>query len=229
MIVLGLDTCMQSCSTAVFRTNGEAGELFRFSEALERGHAEALVPMVERVVAAAQIRYDEIDRIAVTTGPGSFTGVRVGVAVARGLALATGAKLVGIPSLEVIARQARETLDTGDAALAVATDARRGQVYFACYDKDGAVLCEPAALDAAEAAARLPAKGRPLLVGSGGEMVADAASARSIEIVPGTWLPDAAMLARMAVEREPAARPVEPLYLRPPDAKPQAGKAVLRQ
>lgn len=227
MIVLGLDTCMQACSAAAFRANGETGALFRVHEARERGHAEAIVPMIEQVMADARIGYGEIDRIAVTTGPGSFTGVRAGVAAARGLALATGAELAGIPSLEVIARAVRDA--HGGGAVAVACDARRGQVYFAIYDSGGAILHEPAALAAGEAATRLPQDGMTLLAGSGAQMVARAASGGSVELAPGDWLPDAGVLARMAAEREPARAPVEPLYLRPPDAKPQAGKAVGRR
>lgn len=229
MIVLGLDTCMQSCSAAVLATNGEAGELFRVHEDMERGHAEALMPMIERVMAEAGLGYDELERIAVTTGPGTFTGVRVGVAAARALALATDAKLIGIPSLEVIARQVRDMANGADAAFAVACDARRGQVYFAVYDGEGAILREPAALDARDAAARLPADCRVILAGSGAGMVAGAATGRGIEIAPGNWLPDAGALARMAAGRAPGEGPVDPLYLRPPDAKPQAGKAVERQ
>lgn len=227
MIVLGLDSCMQACSAAVFRADDGAGEMFRAHETMERGHAEALIPMVERAMSCAGIGYGEIDRIAVTTGPGSFTGVRVGVGAARALALATGAVLIGIPSLEVIAEALRETREGADASFAIACDARRGQVYFACYDRGGGVLVEPAALDADDAAARLP-KGRTLLAGSGAAMVADAAG-QPCEIVAGDWLPDAGVLARMAAERKPSGPRVEPLYLRPPDARPQTGKAVARQ
>lgn len=220
---------MRPCSVALLGVNGEAGDLFHEREENAIGHADALMPMVERVMAAAGVRYEEIGRIAVTTGPGTFTGIRVGVAAARALALATGAGVVGIPSLEVIARQVRETLRGADGSFAIACDARRGQVYFAVYDRSGAVLAEPAVLAASDAAARLPAAGAVFLAGSGASMVADAAPAGRVENVPGDWFPDAVALARMAAEREPTQAPVLPLYLRPPDARPQPGMALPRR
>src|SRR6202049_1267733 len=127
MNVLAFDTCLGAVSVAV-RWQGPAGDwLTRHAhEARERGHAERLMPMMAEVMDEAELAFSDLDRIAVTVGPGTFTGVRVGVAAARGLALASGAALVGATTLAVMAHQASELLGParrGERALAVAVDA----------------------------------------------------------------------------------------------------------
>ena len=106
MNILALDTSMGACSAAVLRSDGGSPRLHARQEAMARGHAEALMPMVAEVLAAACIAARDLDLIAATEGPGSFTGVRIAIAAARGLALATGAKLYGTDSLTVMARDA---------------------------------------------------------------------------------------------------------------------------
>ncbi|MGD9866906.1 MAG: tRNA (adenosine(37)-N6)-threonylcarbamoyltransferase complex dimerization subunit type 1 TsaB [Hyphomicrobiales bacterium] len=230
MIVLAIETSMQPCSAAVLGAGGEGDGLFCERRENAIGNADGLMPMVERVMASAKMRYDRIGRIAVTTGPGTFTGIRVGIAAARSLALATGAGLVGIPSLEVIAQQLRQELRGERGVFAIACDARKGQVYVAAYGADGAVLLDPAVADPAAAAALIAAAGGPVFIaGSGARMVADAAPSMGFDVVPGDWLPDAGMLARMAAAREPSRTPVQPLYLRPPDARPQPDMALPRK
>lgn len=228
MNILALDTTMRACSAAVLRDAAGEGALFRRHEARERGHAEAIMPLVDEVMAEAGLAYAALERIAVTTGPGTFTGVRVGVAAARGLALATGARVSGITSLAVIARRVMETGETGESLVAVAADARRGQVYFALFDASGRALCDHVAVTPDEAARLLPAGRTFVLAGSGAALVAEAAPERAAAATFPDLQPDAGVLARMAAEREPDSRPVSPFYLRPPDVRPQSGKTVTR-
>ncbi|MDB5444551.1 MAG: hypothetical protein JWP73_2927, partial [Phenylobacterium sp.] len=164
MIVLALDTCLASCSVAV--RDGER-VLAHACEVMARGHQERLAPMVEAVMAEAGLPFPAIERIGVTVGPGSFTGLRVGVAFAKGLASALAIPAVGIGALEALAAEA------GGLVFAV-IDARRGQVYGQAFE-DGRPLMAPDALPVETAAARLAevTMGRPVtLVGSGAALLA---------------------------------------------------------
>ena len=137
MNVLAFDTCLGAVSAAV-RWRGASGEwqvASRF-EARAGGHAERLMPMIAEVMEEAGLAFADLGRIAVTVGPGTFTGVRGGVAAARGLALASGLPVVTATSLAVMAHGAREQLQGRDAdLLAVAVDARRGMVYLEIFDE----------------------------------------------------------------------------------------------
>jgi tRNA threonylcarbamoyladenosine biosynthesis protein TsaB len=210
MIVLGLDTCLSSCSVAVL--DGER-VLASAREVMARGHQERLAPMARQVMAEAGVAFDKLDRIAVTVGPGSFTGLRVGIAFAKGLALALDLPAVGIGTLEALAAEAGQ--DSAGLVFA-AIDARRGQLYLQAFE-DGRALMAPDALTAEVAAARLAelSQGRPFtLVGSGAALLVDFASNAKVIAAEGA---DARRVARLATTREPA--PLKPLYLRAPDAK----------
>src|SRR2546423_14154185 len=134
--VLAFDTCLGAVSVAV-RWQGPGGDwLTRHAhEARERGHAERLIPMMTEVMEHAGLAFSDLHRIAVTVGPGTFTGVRVGVAAARGLALASGVVVVGATTLAVMAHQADQLLGParGDRLLAVAGDARPGSPYLQLF------------------------------------------------------------------------------------------------
>jgi tRNA threonylcarbamoyladenosine biosynthesis protein TsaB len=206
MIVLGLDTCLAACSVAV---SAGGRVLAHESEALARGHQERLAPMARRVMAAADLRFDQLARIGVTVGPGSFTGLRVGLAFAKGLGAALGAPVAGVGVLEALAAEA-------EGLVFAAVDARRDQVYLQAFE-DGRALMAPDALELGTAAARLAeiAAGRPAtLVGSGAPLLAMAAPQAQVLAPPG---PDARLVARIAAARPPA--PARPLYLRAPDAR----------
>ena len=170
MNILAFDTCLGAVSVAVRRR--DAGGLWlthHAREVRERGHAERLLPMMAEVMAEAGLAFPDIGRIAVTVGPGTFTGVRVGVAAARGLALASGIATVGATSLAVMAHQAGELLGKtlGDRALAVAVDARRGSVYLQITT--GADPAGPPQLLVADDAARQIGMRPVLIVGSGAD------------------------------------------------------------
>jgi tRNA threonylcarbamoyladenosine biosynthesis protein TsaB len=206
VIVLGLDTCLTSCSVAVL--DGER-VLASASEVMARGHQERLAPMAQAVMAEAGVGFSDLERIAVTVGPGSFTGLRVGIAFAKGLASALGLPAVGVGTLEALAADI-------PGFVFVAVDARRGQLYGQAFE-DGRPLMAPDALAAETAAARLAelGMGRPVtLVGSGAALLADLVPAARIVALEGA---DARQVARLAATRTPA--PLRPLYLRAPDAK----------
>lgn len=230
MKLLALDTTFGACSAAVACGSPGAPEITGICELRERGHAEAIIPMIERVLADASLRYHDLDAIAATTGPGSFTGVRVGVATARGLALATGLPVIGATSLEVMARAALDEQSESPDVLGVVVDARRGEVYVGLFDKRGGPLCAPQALTPKQARALLPENGSIVLCGSGAMLVRDVApNPHALQAVSADLQPDARILARLAMNREPTTQLLRPLYLRPPDAKPQLGKAISRR
>jgi tRNA threonylcarbamoyladenosine biosynthesis protein TsaB len=218
MNILALDTSMGACSAAVLRTNGAERTLFVRQEAMARGHAEALMPMVAETMAEAALPFAELDVIAATTGPGSFTGVRIAIAAARGLALVTGAGLFGTDSLTVMAKAAEHLAEP----FAVAVDARRGMLYFGLYDGDARQLEGPLLLSPGDAAQRLPAT-LCRAVGSGAASLAEAAAGRGLRVAASfaELQPSAAALAQIAYESGETSPTLKPLYLRPPDAKPQ--------
>ena len=231
MNILALDTCMAACSAAVARIEAGDPQLFRAYERRERGHAEAIVPMILDVMAKSGLGFGELDRLAVTIGPGSFSGVRIGVATARGLALASGLSTVGMTTLQVMAGQVLESGAHGEAdCIAIAHDARRGELYLGLFDCHGSPLSEPMVVPLADALNLLPHSG-VVVAGSGGPLLAEAArgSGRDLATVMPDLLPDAANLALSAATQPVSTEPVRPLYLRPPDAKPQSGQSVPRQ
>lgn len=224
MAVLAIDTSMQACSAAIYAD----GRLTEAYEPRARGHAEAIVPMIARVIDEAGVSFDELSKLAVTTGPGTFTGVRVGVATARGLALATDLPLVGRSSLWVMARglAATESIADGQSIL-IATDARRGEVYWGLFDAKGNEELPPSASPPGEVVARLPDTSI-VVAGTGASHIGQAAeeASRDISIVRADLQPRAGWLATSASSLDAPVEPPKPLYLRAPDAKPQTGKIL---
>ena len=149
--VLALDCATIACSAAVWRDGEVVARRLRPGR---RGHAEVLMPMVQDVMAEADLAYDALDAIAATVGPGTFTGLRIGLAAARGLALAAGLPLVGVTTLEAIAHGVPESARAGRAVLVV-LDARRGQVYAQAFGPDLAPRGQPAAVAPGVGAARV--------------------------------------------------------------------------
>jgi tRNA threonylcarbamoyladenosine biosynthesis protein TsaB len=218
MNILALDTSMGVCSAAVLRGGpSQRAEVLRETPML-RGHAEALMPMVEGVLDKAGLAPSQLDVIAATQGPGSFTGVRIAIAAARGLALTSGASLYGTDSLTAMARRALREGLAPDGPFAVAVDARRGMVYFGVFGADGSRLDGPSLLTPEDAAACLPGG---LAVGSGAGLLAAAAGNRALNAALPDLQPGAMALAHLAAESGGRTPVLRPLYLRPPDAKPQ--------
>ncbi len=225
MTLLAFDTSMGACSAAVWRD----GVVARRFQAMSRGHAEALFPMIREVMAEAGISFADLHAIAVTRGPGSFTGVRVGVAAARGLALAADKPVIAATSLEAIAHGAAQRLTPQQARepFVVAMDARRGELYCQQF-AGGRAVSDAQALSPEDCAHTMPHE-ECIAVGSGAPLLANAAGPdqRVIALMPDA-LPDAADLAAICADRAPETAPLSPLYLRAPDAKPQDGFAVAR-
>lgn len=229
MATLAFDTCLGAVSVALRYRAADGDWLIREAyEARQTGHAECLMPMIAEVMSAAGRSFTDVERFAVTIGPGTFTGVRVGVAAARAFALAAKRPVVGISSLEVIAARGRALLGApaDGRTLLVAVDARRGALYCALHGARDAAHDGTPTLLTAEAAAALAREHRALVIGSGAQLVAEAA-AGTIEPAFGAIEPHARFLAQLAVDREPSAT-ISPLYLRAPDVKPQPAPVARR-
>jgi len=214
MIVLGLDTANGACSAAVVR---DGVVLATLSEPMTRGHQERLAPLVREAMDQASVAFADLDRIGATVGPGSFTGLRVGLAFAKGLALALGKPCIGVGSLEALAAS-----QPGPGLTAAVIDAKRGQVYLQLFD-GGAALMAPDALPVELAAARIAElwRGGPArLVGPGAALLAGVAPGIQVIERPA---PDPVALCALAAAR-PADVPARPLYLRAPDAKLPGGQ-----
>src|ERR1700720_4324730 len=169
MLILAIDTALDACAAGVLDTG--AGKLIaRESQAMKRGHAEALMPLIARVIKESGITFATLDRIAVTTGPGSFTGLRVGLSAARGIALAANKPVVGLTTLTAYA--APVVGQNAEQPVLSAIDARHDQVYFQVVSGDGGSLIQPRVAPIGEAlgASRF---GAPHLVGNAARILAD--------------------------------------------------------
>lgn len=214
MKILSFDTAMAACSAAVIDTDLPQPLAAAFV-AMERGHAEALPPMVAKVVADSGLALSEIDRITVTTGPGTFTGLRIGLAFARGLGLARGLPVIGVDSLTAIAAN-----ETRRGPLLIVSDARNDEVYAAGFDASLHPIIRPHVTSAAAVAADMPSE--TLVLGTAAEAVIAASGRNDLILSTAGKLPVAAHFARLAKDIIPGDMP-SPLYLRSPDAKPQSG------
>jgi tRNA threonylcarbamoyl adenosine modification protein YeaZ len=214
MRILAFDTTLAACSAAVFDTSADRLLAHRF-EPMERGHAEALVGMVRDVLDRGGVALSQIDRIAVTVGPGTFTGVRIGLSLARGLKLALGTPVWGLTSLEAIRLNVRDNPEQRPIASVI--DARRGEFYFAAWAPDGAAIVAPCAIRQEDAADLVPRES--LVLGTGAARLLELAGAPRDLRRGRDDLPDAARIAEAARDRAPGAEPPQPLYLRPPGAR----------
>ncbi len=216
MKLLAIDTSARHCAVCVL--DDATGAVHRDVRDIGTGHAEILMGQIAGVLDAAGLAYGDLGRIAVCIGPGSFTGVRVGVSTARGLSLALTIPAIGVTTLEAIAADAVPR--AGGRTLFAAIDARRGQLYVQPFDAAANPQTEPAvaAIEDAQAmiapGAAVAGNGAALL-GVGDALLADAAGG------------DIATVARLAAGRLPDVAPA-PLYLRSADAKPQTGFALPR-
>ena len=217
MKVLAFDTALGACSVALV----EKGEALASEQRLQvQGQAESLLPLIERVLGAAGRSYGDLDLIAVTIGPGTFTGLRIGLAAARGLSLASGVPLAGVSTLEALAEGVPAARREGRTVLSV-IDARRGEVYAQAFAAALAPLGPPQLLGHAPAA-RLAPPGPVTLVGSGSPLLAPLLADRHVITPGGPDHPAPTAIAALAWRRglpPPGAPPPAPLYLRAPDAR----------
>ena len=218
MLILAIDTALDACAAAVLDT-GTAKLIAMESQAMKRGHAEALMPLIARVMKESGLPFAALDRVAVTTGPGSFTGLRVGLSAARGIGLAAAKPVVGLTTLSAYA--APIVSEGGEEPVISAIDARHDQVYFQVVAGNGGSLVRPKVAPIAEAleAARF---GAPHLVGNAANILAerwpaDAPSPIKVDPLPA---PDINWVAWLGAAVNPATALARPFYLRAPDAKP---------
>lgn len=221
MRVLAFDTSGPALSAAA----GAGGVvLARCHERLDRGHAERLLPVLTSVMAGAGWRWADLELVAVTLGPGNFTGLRAGIAVARALGLSLGCATLGLGTLEVVAQAAASRVDDGGRSILAVLDARRAEVYAQPFDADLTPLAPPALLRREDVAGALAA-GRLLVgdpaawAGTGLEGVETFVDAEHLLTLAWRRLVVDASLAQGTVLR--------PLYLRPPDARLGAGASLL--
>lgn len=218
MIVLALDTALNACAAAVL--DGDR-VLARRSEPMQRGHQERLAPLIAEVMAEAGVQFADLQRIGVTVGPGSFTGLRVGLAFAKGLSVALSIPCVGFSTLEALAA----STDAPAGFVAAVIDARRDQIYLQAF-AGGRPLMAPDALAPEVAAARLAelwSGGLAVLVGPGAHLLQGVIPAARIDPRDAA---DPVALARLTANApEPNHRP-RPLYLRGADARTIAERAA---
>ena len=219
MLILAIDTALDACAACVLDTDA-ARLMAQESQAMKRGHAEALMPLIGRVIRQAGIAFAALDRIAVTTGPGSFTGLRVGLSAARGIGLAADKPVVGLSTLTAYA--APVVGQNAAQPVVSAIDARHDQVYFQVVSGDGGSLMRPrvAPIEEALGAAQF---GPVHLVGNAAQILADRWPADALPPfkVDPQPAPDIAWLAWLGAAVSPDIAPARPYYLRAPDAKPQ--------
>ncbi len=214
--VLAFDTALNACSVALME-DGVARKIV--SRPMSAGHAEHLAPIAAALFNDTGIAPLDLDRIGAVVGPGQFAGVRIGLAFTKGLALGGRARVLGVSSLEALAESLGGAWDVPRAAV---IDARRGEVYAALYAQPGSPLLNPAVvpLDRAVDLLARAAVDRPIVVcGSGAGLLTG--------LVPAAWRLEPALVdidicavARLVSVGDPALRPAQPLYLRPPDAAP---------
>ena len=213
--LLAFDCAGAACSAAVWR---DGAVVAHHHEAMARGHSERLVPMIDTVMRESGLSYEALDAIAVTCGPGGFTGVRIGLATARGLALASGRPLLGFSNFAVLAEAVPEAELSGR-TLAVVLDAKRADLFFQTFATKGAAEGEPGAALPDELDKLLP-PGPVLLAGDAASQAVAAleAAGRDVRTASAAGAADAADLAGLAARLEPGqSAPTRPIYLRPPD------------
>jgi tRNA threonylcarbamoyladenosine biosynthesis protein TsaB len=205
--LLAVDTALGACSVAIL--DGDTVLAHRFQE-MTRGHAEALAPMVDETMRQSGLAFAALDRLAVTTGPGTFTGQRVGLAFMRGLRVGLKKPLIGVTTLDTMAAA------TGADRAAAIHDAKRDEAYLLLWEKHATVLA-PTVMPFDEAVARIRAFGPCALCGTGA-IAAEAALGEGF-VLTDIRQPDALWVARLAMTRPAPDGPPAPLYLRAPDAK----------
>jgi tRNA threonylcarbamoyl adenosine modification protein YeaZ len=225
--VLAIDTALEACSAAILDTE-RADAVTSRSVPMTRGHAEALMPLIAAVMSEADMEFGDLDRVAVTVGPGSFTGLRVGVAAARGIALATGKPAVGLTTLAALAAPFFAA-DEGEAVLAV-INARHDRVYMQLFGSGRRSLVAPQ-IASTRTAIRAATASPTRIVGNAAKLIVDAwpDNAPTPLMVSAVQAPDIAWVARLGAASEDLTAPVRPLYLSDADAHPQEAGILPRR
>jgi tRNA threonylcarbamoyladenosine biosynthesis protein TsaB len=226
MRILAIDTSCAAVSACVL-DGGASASLAQSSEPMARGHAEALAPMVERLMFEVEGGFASLDRIAATVGPGSFTGIRVGLAMARAMGLALNIPVVGVSTLVAFAGPL--LFEPSPGIIASAIDARHERVYIQLFESMGRPLI-PARIAGLREAVRSIGAGPVRMTGSGARILALEAARTGLnaDVVGGEDFPDILAVARIGLALEPRDCPPRPLYLKSPNAQPSTGEGIAR-
>jgi tRNA threonylcarbamoyl adenosine modification protein YeaZ len=227
MRILAIDTALPAVSVCVM--DSDVDEPLALAQVeMARGHAEALLPLVEKLMGQVEGGFSGLDRVAAAVGPGSFTGIRVGLAAARAIGLARKIPVVGVSTLAAFAAP----LIANHVAEVVASsiDARHGNVYVQAFDRGGRALVGPRVMKVRDAVRALGA-GPVKLVGAGAPLLAIEAWSAGLtaEIVGETNATDIRYVARLGLLADPAYAPARPLYLKAPEVTVAPGGVALRQ
>lgn len=216
--ILGIDTATTGCSVALWR-DGEC--LARRAGRMPRGQSEALAPMIQAVRDEADVDFSSLDAVAVTRGPGAFTGLRIGLAAARGLALVLDKPCIGVSTFDALLADALLTVDVEKFdILAVAIESKRDDIFLALYTPDGREISAPFAAEPVALLGTIRPDQRVVVVGDATDRVMavlrDFCDARA---EPTIDVPDALTVARLASQGllSGDVAPATPLYMRPPD------------
>lgn len=217
MKVLAIDTALSAISACILDDAAEAPESAE-TMPLERGHAEALLPLIDRVVAGSDGGFASLDRVAVTVGPGSFTGLRVGIAAARAIGLACKIPVAGVSTLAALA--APLILEQRPGLSVAAIDARNGYVFFAAFGPFGRAVLSPRLAQVRDALRSL-GEGPVRFAGPGASLLAAQALAHGMDAVavPGAPGVDIVFVAKLGLLADPKLTPPRPVYLAGPGAK----------
>jgi tRNA threonylcarbamoyladenosine biosynthesis protein TsaB len=224
--ILAIDTALGACSVCVC-AEGKPEPLVMESILMTTGQAEAIMPMIQRVMSQIDGGFGSLDRVAVSIGPGSFTGLRIGISAARAIGLAAGIPVVGVSTLSAYAAPLINAEEPG--VIAVGIDARHGSLFFQAFTSAGRSIVLPRVITVKEAG-RVVGSGPVRIAGSGAPALAMETTTLGIKISIANMnpAPDIAWVARLGFAADPATAHAKPLYLRPPGATPQVGKSVPR-
>ena len=222
MRILAIDTSCGAASVAVVE-GGLIEPLAVLSRPMTRGHAEAIAPMVEEAMRGIEGGFASLGRIAVAAGPGSFTGIRVGLAMARAMGVALAIPVVGVSTLAALAAPLLSEPKAG--IIAAAIDARHGSVYFQLFEASGRPLGPPRC-DTARECVRAIGAGPAWLAGDAAAILANAAHRAGLpyDLDAARDAPDIVALARMGLALDPSVSPARPIYVKPPDARAESGR-----
>jgi tRNA threonylcarbamoyladenosine biosynthesis protein TsaB len=226
MRILAIDTSCGAASVAVVE-GGVAEPLAVMSRPMTRGHADALAPMVEEVMRGLDGGFGSLSRIAVATGPGSFTGIRIGLAMARAMAVTLAIPVVGVSTLAAFSAPLLSAPRPG--IIVAAIDARHGSVYFQLFEPSGRPLGPPRC-DTARECVRAIGAGPAWLAGDAAALIANEAHRAGLpyDLDAARDAPDIVALAWMGLAVDAATNPARPIYVKPPDARPNPAESIAR-
>ncbi|MFK4820516.1 tRNA (adenosine(37)-N6)-threonylcarbamoyltransferase complex dimerization subunit type 1 TsaB [Ochrobactrum quorumnocens] len=225
MKILALDTASSWCAAAVY-DSGSGAVLAEVSEDIGKGHAEVLMDYIEQVMTQAGIAMSELDRVAVNVGPGSFTGVRIGVSAARGFALALGRPAIGVSAFDVLASEV--AISHPGQPVLVLLEAHRGEIYEQAFGADGNARSNPMVVSRDEALALIQQQSSQTVLAGSAAATLNEMLAGTFSVARGEPTGQIGTFAKLAALREPGEAP-KPLYMRGPDVKPQTGFALPRK